>query len=106
MTLINNIEILLRNVKRVHFDIKRHQSLRLSVLSFFLITFVNPIRHSVINGVKHTGVRYSSNAASIGEHLIIDIILVNINQSVPRGRPLDQGYAIAIRDLRVRAIRE
>lgn len=67
----------------------------------FPITFVDPIGHSVINGVWHAGVRYSNNAASLGEHLVIDIVLVNVNQGVPRRRPLVQGYAVAICDFRV-----
>ena len=78
--------------------------LTLSVRPFFSITFVNPIRYSVINGVEHTRVRYSSNmTAPLGEHFVIDIVLVNINQSVSRGRPPEQRYAIAIRNSRVRS---
>lgn len=65
---------------------------------------VNPVGYPVENDVRDAGVRYpSSVAATLEEHLIIDIVLVNVNQSVPRGRPFEQWYAIAIRDIRERS---
>lgn len=70
----------------------------------FRFTLVNPVGYPVENDVRDAGVRYpSSVAATLEEHLIIDIVLVNVNQSVPRGRPFEQWYAIAIRDIRERS---
>lgn len=88
-------------------DIRLFPSFSFSFLFFhrcFRFTLVNPVGYPVENDVRDAGVRYpSSVAATLEEHLIIDIVLVNVNQSVPRGRPFEQWYAIAIRDIRERS---